>query len=298
MELKGSKTEALLRETFARELDAVARYRYFAAAARAAGSDRVADAFEAVARNEAEHAHHAFEYLGGAGGVTENLRWALQGEQEDAAQFYPNAVETAVGEGFVEIADLFRRFIKAEEKHQRLFRDYLEGVERNELPAGETVSHSEITMAHLMMPEQATAAGFVHGGELVKLMDSAAAVAAIRHCRTAVLTAMMDEIKFLHPVKAGDLVVLHACLAFASRSSVEVRVEVEVENLLNRNRVKATTGYFIMVAVDEKGKPTAVPALTPCTEEEERHFNQALVRYRARSTRSTQIENVSFGCGD
>lgn len=283
MELKGTKTEGALREAFARELDAVARYRYYASAAQEEGGDRVADIFEAAARNEAEHAHHAFQLLGGVGVLTENLRRALEGEQEDAAQFYPDAVETAEGEGFKEIADFFRRLVKAEEKHQKLFREYLEGIERNELPVGETVSRSEVTMAHLMMPEQATAAGYVHGGELVKLMDSAAAVAAVRHCKTAVLTAMMDEIKFLHPVKAGDLVVLHACLTFASRSSVEVRVEVEVENLLSGVRVNAMTGYFIMVAVDEEGKPTGVPAVTPCTEAEERSFNQALVRYRARS---------------
>jgi acyl-CoA hydrolase len=87
------------------------------------------------------------------------------------------------------------------------------------------------------------------------------------------------------------LVVLHACLTFASRSSVEVRVEVEVENLMKRARVNAMTGYFIMVAVDEEGKPTAVPPLTPCTEEEERSFNQALVRYRARSARPDRLKD-------
>lgn len=292
MELKGSKTEAFLHEAFARELDAVARYRYYAAAARNAGVDRVADVLEAAARNEIEHGDHAFQLLGGVGTVTENLARAVQAEHEDAAQFYPDALKTAEREGFKEIADFFRRMVKAEEKHQKFFREYLEGMERNELPVGETVCSSEVAMAHLMMPQQANAAGFVHGGEMVRLMDSAAAVAAIRHCKTAVLTAMMDEVKFLHPVKAGDLVTLRARLTFASRRSVEVRVEVEAENLLTRTRVNATSGYFIMVAVDEQGKPTRVPALTPCTEEEERSFNQALVRYRARSARSDRAKNL------
>lgn len=292
MELKGSRTEGLLREAFARELDAVARYRYYATAARDAGVDHVADIFEATARNEAEHAAHAFESLGGVGPVIENLRRAVEAEQEDAGQFYSEALKIAEAEGFGEVADFFRRMIKAEEKHQKRFREYLEGIERKELPVGETVSRSEVTMAHLMMPEQANALGFVHGGELVKLMDNAAAVTAIRHCKNAVLTAMVDEIRFLHPVKSGDLVVLNARVTFASRSSVEVRVEVEVENLLDRSRVEAMTGYFIMVAVDEEGKPTAVPALTPCSEEEERSFNQALVRYRARSTRPDRLKDL------
>ena len=141
-------------------------------------------------------------------------------------------------------------------------------------------------MAQVMLPDQANPAGYVHGGELMKLMDKAAGVVAARHCHCNVVTAMVHELHFLHPVRVGQLVLVHAKISFASHSSMEVRLEVETEDLWTEKRVTSLTAYFVMVALDKDGKPAGVPPLIICTEEEERLFNEGSSRYQARRGKS------------
>ena len=109
MELRGSKTEDNLRKAFVMELNARANYRYFAEAAKEAGLEQVADMFLATALNEAEHAAHEFEFLGGAGDTMANLKLAVEREHKEATKLYPEVAKVAEGEGFSEIADFFRR---------------------------------------------------------------------------------------------------------------------------------------------------------------------------------------------
>ncbi|MBM3118627.1 MAG: hypothetical protein FJ006_03600 [Chloroflexi bacterium] len=286
MELKGSKTEENLRKAFAMELNARASYTYFAEAAREAGLEQVADMFLATAQNEAEHAEHEFKFLGGVGDTVANLKLAVEREHKEATKLYPEAARMAGEEGFGEVANFFRRMGKVEAKHEKNFRELLVALDKGETAKGRTVEHSAIEMAQLMLPHQTNPAGFVHGGELMKLMDNAAGVVAARHSRANPVTAMVEDINFHNPVRVGDLVLVHGKITFTSRSSMEVRIDVETENLLTGKRLPALTAYYVMVAVNLEGKPVEVPPLIVTTEDEERLFNEGLARYQARKAKT------------
>lgn len=286
MELKGSKTEGNLRNAFARELQAYSSYMYFASAARDSGFEQIADIFLATAENEAEHARHEFEFLSGVGDIRANLKLALDLEHADATKNYPEAAQVAEEEGFAEIADFFRRMSKVEDKHEKNYLELLETLDKDGVFKGRTVGHSEVYMAQVMLPDQANPAGFVHGGELMKLMDNAAGVVAARHSRSNIVTAMVEDITFRNPVRIADLVIIHAKMTFTSRSSMEVQIEIDAERLLAGTRLRALTAYFIMVALDAQGKATEVPPLIISTEAEEKLYNEGLARYQARKAKS------------
>lgn len=281
MELKGSKTEEILMKAFAREAQANARYLYFAAAAREAGFKEIADMFLATAQNEAEHARYEFGFLGGIRDTGTNLKLAVNGEHEEATRLYPEAAKIAEGESFTEIADFFRRMAKVEEKHYGNFLELLETLDRNGTFKGRTVGHSAIEMAEVMLPHQANPAGFVHGGELMKLADNAAGVVAARHSRANIVTGRVEDIIFHNAARVGQLVVIRGKIVFASRSSMTVRIEVEAEDIRAGKRLLALTAYFVMVALNAEGRPAEVPPLLINTEEEEKLFNEGLVRYQS-----------------
>ncbi len=288
MQLKGSKTEENLRRALARELHAQAYYRYYAEAARAAGLEQIAEMFLTTAQNEAEHARHEFQFLGGAGDTAANLKMAIEREHEEATLLYPEAARVAREEGFADVADFFERMAKVEARHEQNFTELAGTLDRGEAARGRTVGHSEVWMAQLMLPEQATPAGFVHGGELMKLMDNAAGVVAARHSRANPVTAMVEDINFHTPVRVGELVLVHAKVTFVSRSSMEIKIEVDAENLINGERRRALSAYYVMVAVDLKGAAVEVPPLIVITEEEERLFNEGLQRYQRRKEKRQQ----------
>ena len=133
-----------------------------------------------------------------------------------------------------------------------------------------------------MLPQQANPAGFVHGGELMKLMDNAAGVVAARHAHSNVVTARVEDITFQTPVRVGSLVIVKGRLVFTSRSSMAIRVVVETEHISQERRILALTANFIMVAVDANGKARPIPRLVLLTEEEELLFADAEKRYKAR----------------
>jgi acyl-CoA hydrolase len=286
MQLKGSKTEESLRKAFVRELNARASYTYFAEAAREAGLEQVAEMFLTTAKNEAEHAEHEFQFLDRLGDAAANLKVANGLEHEEATRLYPEAAKVAEEEGFGEIADFFRRMGKVEANHEKNFHELMEALGKSKEFKGRTVRHSAVEMAELMLPHQTNPAGFVHGGELMKLMDNAAGVVAARHSRANPVTAMVEDINFHNPVRVGDLVLVHGKITFTSRSSMEVRIEVEAENLLTGKRLPALTAYYVMVAVSLEGKSVEVPPLIVITEEEEKLFNEGLARYQARKAKS------------
>jgi acyl-CoA hydrolase/ferritin len=285
MEAKGTKTEEILWRALEGELEASFRYRCIAEAARKSGKQQVAEIFEATAHNEIEHARHIFEFLGGAGDLVQDIDRAIEKEGMEATSFYPEAAETARKDGLNEVADFFYRMTKVEAKHNRNFRDLRDCIEKGSEFAGRTVGHSAVEMAQVMLPEQANPAGFVHGGELMKIMDNAAGVVAARHSGGNVVTGLVQDIKFINPVRVGDLVIVRGKLTFVSRSSMEVRVEVETESLFGEHtgqRAPALTALFIMVALDLQGKARQVPGMIVSTEEEEKLFNEAQHRYESR----------------
>ena len=143
-----------------------------------------------------------------------------------------------------------------------------------------TVTHSAIVVSAVMQPNQANPGGNVHGGEIMKMMDNAAFVAAQRHARSNVVTARVDELTFLEPILVGNWVSCLAKVTFVGRSSMEVSVTVEVEDLYSEAlRKKALTGYFTMIAVNAGGKPIAVSSLETTTDEERHLFEEGRVRY-------------------
>jgi acyl-CoA hydrolase len=124
----------------------------------------------------------------------------------------------------------------------------------------------------------ANTAGNVHGGRIMYLCDEVAGLAAIRHCGTRVVTAGMDRMTFLDPVYVGQLVTFRAKVNAAWRTSVEVGVRVEAENVRSREVRHVSTAYLTMVALDDDGRPTPVPALEPATDDEWRRQREAQVR--------------------
>lgn len=128
---------------------------------------------------------------------------------------------------------------------------------------------TKLIMSQVMLPSQANVAGNVHGGEIMKLMDTAAGAVAKKYARCNVVTARVDELQFHLPIFVGALVTLTATIAYVGKTSMEVIVTVDVEDLESDTEPKrALSSYFTMVALDKGGRPRNVPPLNPETEEE------------------------------
>lgn len=145
-----------------------------------------------------------------------------------------------------------------------------------------TVEESRVSIGNLMQPEHANHYGSVHGGEIMKLMDHAAGIVALRHARTNVVTARVDNLEFHLPIHVGNLVTCEAHLVFVGRSSMEIAVTVKVEDLLHEGAAKvALTAMFTMVAFDKEGALAAVPSLRLTTDAEAQAFEEGRRRYEA-----------------
>jgi len=134
---------------------------------------------------------------------------------------------------------------------------------------------TKLIMSQVMLPSQANVAGNVHGGEIMKLMDTAAGAVAKKYARCNVVTARVDELQFHLPIFVGALVTLTATIAYVGRTSMEVIVNVDVEDLESDTEPKrALSSYFTMVALDKAGRPRQVPPLNPETEEEKALYEE------------------------
>ncbi len=139
-------------------------------------------------------------------------------------------------------------------------------------------SASTVTMTQIVLPYHANVAGNMHGGEVMKLMDSAAGVVAARHSLCNAVTASVTQLSFIEPIFVGDLVICQAELHYAGRTSMEVYVRVKAEDL-ERGLVKdVSEGYFFMVALDRNGRPAEVPPLAIENEEQQRCYDAAQTR--------------------
>jgi acyl-CoA hydrolase len=147
---------------------------------------------------------------------------------------------------------------------------------------GKTVSHSQSMISNVMLPQHANQSGNVHGGEIMKMMDSTAGVVARRHSRCNVVTARVDELQFHLPVHIGDVVTCHGKLTFVGKSSMEISITVTVEDVKKDEPAqKALSAFFTFVALDDSGKSQRVPPLVLETEEERRLYEQGRQRYLA-----------------
>ena len=145
-----------------------------------------------------------------------------------------------------------------------------------------TVAESAHISSALIMPHDANILGHVFGGVIMALVDKTAAVAAFRHARSACVTASIDRVDFREPIHVGEFVTTMASVNFAGRTSMEVCVRVEAEDMIAGNRRHTNTCYLTFVAIDEDGRPTAIPQLTPITDDEVRRYTAAQARRQRR----------------
>ncbi len=156
------------------------------------------------------------------------------------------------------------------------------GSRRIEVPRGKTVSESQTEMVEVVLPNDANPLGNILGGTVMHLIDIAGAIAAHRHSRSLVVTASVDHLDFLHPIRIGQLIVLRAQVTRAFQTSMEVEVKVYLEDYLTGERRQTSSAFVTYVALDQEGQPRRVPALVPRTAEEKRRYREALERRRHR----------------
>ena len=149
--------------------------------------------------------------------------------------------------------------------------------------AGRSSAESRTEMTQMMLPSDANPMGNVFGGIILKHVDLIAGIVAKRHARnTNCVTVSIDRMTFLKPVYIGNALILTARLNYVRRSSMEIEVEIESEDLDSGNRVKTGTAFVTIVALDSAGRPTTVPALLINTEEEKRRFGEGEKRMQVR----------------
>lgn len=147
---------------------------------------------------------------------------------------------------------------------------------------GKTVAESESILHHLPMPDEVNLIGTVHGGNLLKLIDTVGGLAAYRHAGAAVTTASLERMDFRTPIYPGELIILKASINMAGRTSMDVGVRVEVQNIMTGEKRHAATSYLTYVALSDQLKPRPVPPLILKTEDDHRRHARALERRRLR----------------
>jgi acyl-CoA hydrolase len=151
-------------------------------------------------------------------------------------------------------------------------------------------SGSHVTLTQLMEVTDANVLGNVHGGVLMRLADTAAALAAIRHSGGPCVTVSVDEMVFREPVHVGDLVTFQASVNDVGTTSLECGVRIDAERLRTGETVHASTAYFVYVAIDDDGHPRPVPPIEVSTPEEVRRQREAKLRRESRMRHKAQLE--------
>jgi acyl-CoA hydrolase len=146
-------------------------------------------------------------------------------------------------------------------------------------------SDSVTEMVQVVLPNDANPLGFILGGTVMHLVDIAGAIACHRHSRRRVVTAAVDDLVFLHPIKVGDLIILQARVTCAFRTSMEVQVDVFSEEALTGARQLTSRAYLTFVAIDSEGQRVEVPPLLVETPEEQQVCEQARARREQRLAR-------------
>jgi acyl-CoA hydrolase len=151
------------------------------------------------------------------------------------------------------------------------------------------VSFSEVVFARTMTLVDANAVGNVHGGVIMKEVDTAAGTAASRHAGAVAVTASIDELSFLQPVHVGDILIVKARVNAVGETSIEVGVRVEAEPWRGGERRHTTSAYLVFVALDDEGRPARVSPLLTDSPDEERREAQALIRRQVRKERIQRL---------
>lgn len=145
-----------------------------------------------------------------------------------------------------------------------------------------TVKETQHETSQMMLPQHSNNLNLVFGGVILAMMDTASAVAAIRHARAICVTASVDRVDFREPIHLGDLVIMKCSVNYVGRTSMEVGVRVEAEDLQAGSRRHTNSCYLTFVAVDRNGRPVEVPQLVPESEDEIRRYEAAKARRQRR----------------
>jgi acyl-CoA hydrolase len=143
-------------------------------------------------------------------------------------------------------------------------------------------AESATEMVQVVLPNDANPLGFILGGTVMHLIDIAGAIACHRHTRTLLVTAAVDDLQFLHPIKVGDLIILKSRVTCTFRTSLEVQVDVYSEETLTGHRLHTSKAFLTFVAISQHGSKVPVPPLLVESEEEKRICEQAHARRQER----------------
>ena len=159
---------------------------------------------------------------------------------------------------------------------------------------------SFVVKTSIVLPPDTNYHGTLFGGKLMAYIDDVASISAMRHSRRNTVTASTDSVDFLHPIHQGNAVCLEAFVTYTGRTSMEIFVKVSAEDLLTGEKNICAMSFLTMVAIDENGKPTPVPAVIPETEEEKSLYNTAKERADIRKKRRKASESRAekFGLSD
>ena len=147
------------------------------------------------------------------------------------------------------------------------------------------IKDTQVIMHELVLPNDTNLLGNVLGGRVMHLMDMCAAMSAYKHARTAVVTASVDQLDFLAPVKMGDIMILKSSVNYTGKSSMEVGVRIESENPKTGSIYHTSSAYLTFVSLNDNGKPQGVPMIAPETDVEKQRFEKGRARHEERKRR-------------
>ncbi len=150
-------------------------------------------------------------------------------------------------------------------------------------------SESSMATARLMMPTDANIMGNVFGGAIMRYIDEIAAIVAARHAGRTCVTASIDRMDFYAPVYVGNVLILKAIVNYVGRTSMEVGVRIEAQDLPTKRTTHTGSCHLTLVALDEKGKPIPIPKVIPTTRDEKRRFKEALARRKLRQAETAAV---------
>ncbi len=155
-----------------------------------------------------------------------------------------------------------------------------------------TPAQSRLSLHHLMLPEHANALGNVHGGMIMRWVDEAGAICAMRHAHAPCVTVAIDSMTFRQPVHVGELLSCTGTVSWVGKSSIEVEVHVHAENAVTGELTHTNSAFIVYVAIDAAGRPLTVPELELNTDEERLRFAEGAERQRARLARAAARQSV------
>lgn len=156
--------------------------------------------------------------------------------------------------------------------------------------APRSVRHSQVTMTEMVLPQHTNAIGSVFGGTIMSWVDIAAATCALRHCSRQVVTASVDALHFLAPVRLGWIVTIQASVNYVGGTSCEIGVKITSENPISGETFHTSSAYLTFVALDSHGRPTVMPPLLLETDEERRRHSAAQIRRASRLKLKNELQ--------